>query len=126
MKKYMVIGGIWLAVLMTIMTCSSKTSLQYEIHFDSTTQKTYQLKVEMQDAYTELVSGVHEESYILMVLHNLDMFEVSDNVHAKWEKNHLHIIEGDGKGTTITGELVAQSVCMPKVQPRSFLQELFH
>lgn len=54
------------------------------------------------------------------------MFEVSDNVHAKWEKNHLHIIEGDGKGTTITGELVAQSVCMPKVQPRSFLQELFH
>ena len=36
MKKYMVIGGIWLAVLMTIMICSSKTSLQYEIHFDST------------------------------------------------------------------------------------------
>ena len=64
MKKYMVIGGIWLAVLMTIMTCSSKTSLQYEIHFDSTTQKTYPLKEEMQDAYTELVSGVHEESYI--------------------------------------------------------------
>lgn len=44
MKKYMVIGGIWLAVLMTIMTCSSKTSLQYEIHFDSTTQKNISVK----------------------------------------------------------------------------------
>lgn len=125
MKKYMVAGGVWLALIMTLLTCNSKTTLSYEIRFDDKTEKTYEVKEAVQDAYADLVRGVHEESYVLMVLHNLEQFEVAKDVHADWQKNHLVITQGDGKGTVITGELVANSICMPEVQPRSLFQEIF-
>lgn len=125
MKKFMIVSCVWMALLCTMLVCNSKSELQFKISYDSKTKETYKIKNEIQTIYTELINGVHEESYILMVLHNIDKFEYQDNMKASFQNNQLTIIEGDGKGDTITGELKTSSVCLPQVAPRSFLQELF-
>lgn len=125
MKKIGVFSGLWAGVLAVMIVCSSNSTIPYTIAYDSQSKTTYQLKERIQDVYNELVSGVHSSSYILMVLQNLECFAVEKDVRASWEKNRLLITEGDGKGVVIEGDLEAYSICIPKVQPRSFLQELF-
>lgn len=124
MKKLIVVACVWLVALITLITCNGKSELQYTIQYDSTTKNTYLLKDEIQEVYTDLVSGVHEESYILMVVHNLEQFECRDNIRAIFTNNQLVIIEGNGKGDKISGELKTVSICLPQVQPRSFIQEM--
>lgn len=124
MKKYFIIGCVWMMILLTCIHGISKSNIEYEILFDSHTKNTYAVKDEIQNVYAELVSGVHQESYIFMVLDNLDIFKVRDDISVSWKDNHIYIIQGDGNGTHIKGELVANSICVPKVQPRSFIMEL--
>lgn len=123
MKKYFIIGCVWTMILLTCIHGISKSNIEYEILFDSHTKNTYKVKDEIQNAYAELVSGVHQESYIFMVLDNLDIFKVRDDISVSWKDNRVYIIQGDGNGTHIKGELVANSICVPKVQPRSFIKE---
>lgn len=125
MKKIGAFSGLWAGALAAMIVCSSSSTVPYTIAYDSESRTTYHLKEEIQDTYNELVSGVHSSSYILMVLQNLERFEVEEDVRASWEQNRLLITEGDGEGIVIEGELEAYSICIPKVQPRSFLQELF-
>lgn len=123
MKKYFIIGCVWTMILLTCIHGISKSNIEYEVLFDSHTKNTYAVKDEIQNAYSELVSGVHQESYIFMVLDNLDIFKVRDDISVSWKDNHVYIIQGDGDGIHIKGELVANSICVPKVQPRSFIKE---
>ena len=120
--------AVYCIVLLWISLCSmnvySRTRpLEYEIQFDSHTKDTYEIKETMQDTFDRLVSGVHSESQSLMIIHNIEMFSYQ-NVKAKW-KDKLILIEGDGKGSVIDGNLEARQYCMEKVQPRSLLMELF-
>lgn len=126
MKKYVMFGSVWLCLLMSLMTITSKAEITYEIRYDAKTTQTYALKEEVQEAYTKLVHGVHQESFVQMVMYNLEVFEFEDEIKAEWNNNRLLITQGDGLGTTVRGELVANSVCVPEVKPKSFLEELFN
>lgn len=125
MKRYAVIAMVWFLVCGVMIHGNAKAEIEYEIRYDSKTKETYPLKEKVQEIYGELISGVHKESYILMVLHNTDRFAYRKDLKAAWKHNVLLIIEGDGKGDTIKGVLRSENVCVPKVQPRSFFQELF-
>lgn len=124
MKK----GAVLFSLLFWLCLCSvhiySKTRpIQFEIHYDSQTKQTYTIKKEMQETFDDLVSGLHAESQKVMLSHNIEKFS-TEKVKAEW-KEKLILIEGDGKGSVIEGELVQREYCMEKVQPRSLLQELF-
>lgn len=125
MKKYVVIGCIWLMSVSLLITCNAKSEIDFQINYDSKTKETYKVKRKIQDIYSDLVSGVHEESYIMMVLHNKERFAYKKDMKVEWNQNTLQITEGDGKGDSIKGTFNATSVCVPKVQPRSLIQELF-
>ena len=112
-------------LLTFMMSVNAKSELDYQIQFDSKTMQTYDMKNRIQEIYRDLVEGVHKESYILMVLHNKEKFAYKPNMNVKWQDNKLLIVEGDGKGDCIDGVLSANSVCVPEVQPRSFIAELF-
>ena len=123
-KRYILGCCIWVACLGVVVAGKSE-SIDYEIHFDSTTIKTYETKEEVLQQYAQLVKGVHDESVIAMVLHNLDQFMWEDNMQAEWKNDRLSITIGDGLGTTIEGDLEASAICFPEVKPKSFLAELF-
>lgn len=125
MKKFSVIVCVWVMFLLVMVSGKARSEIDYEIRYDSHTQNTYEMKKEVQEIYRELVSGVHKESYIMMVLHNKEVFAYKKDMKVSWDHNMLKIVEGDGKGDVITGTLSADSVCVPEVQPRSFLKELF-
>lgn len=121
----MIVACVWGMSLAFLLTCKARTQIEYEIRYDSITKETYRIKKEIQKIYNDLVSGVKEESYILMVLHNKERFAYKADMKVEWKNNALLIIEGDGKGSSIEGNLEAVSLCIPKVQPRSLFQRLF-
>ena len=125
MKRYAIIGCLWFFMTAAMIHGNARAESDYEICYDSNTKQTYELKEKIQEIYSDLVSGVHKESYILMVLHNKELFAFRKDLRADWKHNQLVITEGDGKGDTITGTLRTESVCVPEVQPRSLLQEIF-
>ena len=125
MKKFIIIVSIWIIALGSLANITAKSELEYEIRYDTNTSETYELKRKIQDIYTELVRGVHKESSMYMVVHNMKQFEYKEGISASWRNNRLLIIEGDGQGYTISGDLTAKSICVPQVEPRSFLKELF-
>lgn len=103
----------------------SKTKpLEFEIHYDSNTNKTYEVKKQVQEIFDDLVSGLHTSSQATMVIHNIAQFETIENMKAEW-KDKLVLTQGDGDGAFVEGELTQSSYCMEKVQPRSLLQQLF-
>lgn len=122
MKKYIAIGCIWFAVL-TLQVSSQSQSLSYRIHYDSNTQNTYEIKQAVIEQYQDLTYGVHNESVVTMISNNLNRFEVQQDVKAVWDEHQLQIIEGDGLGVEISGDLDAQSICIPEVKPKSLIAE---
>lgn len=124
MKKFVIVSCIWFSLLLTVVVCNSKTELHYIIYYDSKEQETFELKDRIQETYSELVSGVHADSYRTMLLRNTKKFEYDKTIKVNFSNNCLTITQGDGKGDEIKGELVTSVVCLPKVQPRSFIQEL--
>lgn len=125
MKKMVIFAGVWLACLISFTLCKGVSSIEYTITFDTNSNNIYEVKEEIQTIYTKLVSGVHKDSYIMMVLHNLNEFAYDKNMSAIWEQNQLHIIIGDGKGIEIHGELQSVGMCVYEVEPRSFLKDFF-
>lgn len=125
MKKYVIIGCLWFMSVTFLLTCNAKTEIDFQINYDSQTKETYKVKREIQKIYSNLVSGIHEESYVLMVLHNKERFAYKKNMKVAWKHNMLIITEGDGKGDQIKGVLEATSMCVPKVQPRSIFRDIF-
>lgn len=125
MKTLKWLTGIWAAFLICMVVCDSKSELLYTIQYDTKSNANYEIKEKVQDIYNKLVSGIHSDSYVIMVMDNVDCFAFDKNIQAEWKNNQLYIIQGDGKGSEIHGTLETYSVCVPKVQPRSFLQELF-
>ncbi len=125
MKKMMILAGVWFACLVSFTLCKGVSNIEYTIYFDTNSHNTYEVKEEIQSIYTRLVSGIHKESYIMMVLNNLDQFAYDKQMEARWEHNQLNIIVGDGKGVEIHGELQSISMCVYDVEPRSFLKDFF-
>lgn len=125
MKKFGVVVCMWVLLLSVMVSVNAKSEINYQIQYDSSTIQTYQLKDKVQQTYRSLVDGIHNESYVLMVMHNMEQFEFDSNVKATWMDNKLVLQEGDGQGDCIEGVLSANSICVPQVQPRSFLGELF-
>lgn len=126
MKKFCIMIGIWVVLLGTFVSVNAKSELDYQIRYDSHTTDSYEMKNKIQEIYRDLVEGVHKESYVLMVLHNKERFVYKEDMRVSWKDNQLLIVEGDGEGDTIVGTLSANSVCVPEVQPRSFIAELLN
>lgn len=124
MKKWFIVLGIWFVVVMSMMSGNARSSIQFEITYDSHTQATYPLKAEIEEKYTELVQGIHEMSYLSMLRSNLSYFQVQDNLKITFDRE-LKIVEGDGKGEVIRGTLDAYQICLPQVQPKSIFAN-FH
>ena len=97
MKRYAIIGCLWFLMASAMIHGNARAEIDYEIRYDSNTKQTYELKQKIQDIYSELVRGVHKESYILMVLHNKELFAYRKDLQADWKQNQLVITEGDGK-----------------------------
>ena len=125
MKKFIVIVTCWLMILMVAVQVNAVSGIEYEIQFDSKTKHTYEIKQKIEEIYSKLVRNVHKESYVVMVLHNKEMFAYKKDMKALWKDNTLVIIEGDGHGDHIQGNLSADQTCIPNVQPKSLLAELF-
>lgn len=125
MKLMVWFVGIWAGIIVSLSLCKGVSTIEYTIYFDTEAKDTYEVKEELQTIYTSLVSGIHEVSYITMVLQNLDRFAYEDDMKADWKDNQLIVTIGDGEGVTISGELQSIGVCVPQVEPRSFLMELF-
>lgn len=125
MKKMMILAGVWFAWLLSFTLCKGVSSIEYMIYFDTNSHNTYEVKEELQSIYTKLVSGIHEESYIMMVLNNLNLFAYDDDMKVDWKHNQLQIIVGDGKGIEVHGELQSIGMCVYEVEPRSFLKDFF-
>ena len=125
MKKVVMVFGVWIALLLTMVQVNCKTTITYTLYCDSNSTQSYEVKEDIQDVYAKLVSGVHSQSYIFMVYDNLEQFEVRKNMKVSIEKNELKLVEGDGKGSIIHGDLIANSICVPKVEPRSLILEWF-
>lgn len=123
-RKYAVIGCIWFMAL-AIQVTSKTESIGFEIHYDSSTTSTYELKDEILTRYTDLIEGVHDESAVQMILYNLDQFAWNDTLEATWNYNRLIVTEGDGQGTFIQGDLQSKGICFPEVQPKSWIAEFF-
>ena len=126
MKRYAIIGCLWFLMASAMIHGNARAEIDYEIRYDSNTKQTYELKQKIQDIYSELVRGVHKESYILMVLHNKELFAYRKDLQADWKQNQLVITEGDGKGDTITGTLRTESVCVPEVRRVPFFRRYFN
>ena len=94
MKRYAIIGCLWFFMTAAMIHGNARAEIDYEIRYDSNTKQTYELKEKIQEIYSDLVSGVHKESYILMVLHNKELFAFRKDLRADWKHNQLVIIEG--------------------------------
>lgn len=123
-KKYMVAACIWFIVL-CVGVISKPSDLTFEIHYDSNLPANASIKNEVLARYAQLIRGLHEESEVVLLLQNLDLFMWEEDMQATWEDNALRITIGDGKGAVIHGDLDPQERCLPEVKTKSLLQEWF-
>lgn len=122
-KRYIVCFLAFWVCICTIHISGQSKPVAFEIHYDSKTKETYQVKKNMMNTFEDLVSGLHEDDQNAMVIYNIERFS-DKNIKAEW-KGKLVLTQGDGKGIVLRGDLIDQAYCIEKVQPRSFLQELF-
>lgn len=122
-KRYIVCFLVFWVCICTIHINGRSQPVAFEIHYDSKTKETYQVKKNMMNTFEDLVSGLHGDDQNTMVIYNIESFS-DKNIKAEW-KGKLVLTQGDGKGIVLRGDLIDQAYCIEKVQPRSFLQELF-
>lgn len=125
MQKIFIVLGIWFVVTMSMICGNARSTIDFEIKYDSNTATTFPLKEAIEAKYAELVEGIHETSYLKMLKTNLDFFKVQDNLKVTFD-NDLKVVEGDGKGEIITGTLEAYQVCIPEVKPKSIFHDFHH
>lgn len=126
MKKYAyVFMAFWFIILSVNVSSKNETEIPYIIYYDQKSSDTYQLKKDVQDIFNELSKGIDEDSYQVMIIDNLSLFNKIDSVEATWSDQRLTIIEGNGKGKFIKGTLKREEICVEQVKPRSWLKEIF-
>lgn len=123
MKKWFVVLGIWFVVSVSMVCSNAKSTIDFEIIYDSQTKTTFPLKEAIEQKYAELVEGIHESSYLNMLKSNLDYLKVQDNLQLTFDQ-HLKVIEGDGNGEVITGTLEAYQICLPQVERKSIFDDM--
>ena len=123
MKTLKWLTGIWAALLICIIVCDSKSELLYTICYDTKHNASYEIKEKVQDVYNDLVSGVHSDSYVIMVMNNLDHFEFAKDIKAEWKNNQLYIVQGNGKGSEIHGTLSVFQRYSPALSCKKFFQD---
>lgn len=127
MKKYILCAmALWFSLLCIQVSAKTNDKVAYTIYYGSDTRNTYQIKEDVRQIFNELTQGVNKDSYAVMVMNNIEAFQVINNVNAKWENDRLVIIVGDGEGTFINGTLKHQNICVDEVKPKSLLQEIFN
>lgn len=119
MKKVMVV--IFVILMLLGFKNKSEVHVVYVIYYDSKQKMHYELKYHLQKVFYDLVMGVEEEYYEQLVKDNLALFTYQD-CKISYDET-LIVVEGDGKGDKLEGELMGYSVCMPKVKPKSIIKE---
>lgn len=123
-KRYILFASLWL-ILLTIGVTSKQKPLEFVIYCDQEMKHSAEVKNEVLMRYALMMRGVHEESEIELIRHNLDDFMWDDNMIAKWENHMLKITIGDGKGVMIHGDLKMDETCLPQVKTKSLFAEWF-
>lgn len=127
-KKAVLLVIVWLLLLSGGAVAKNNDGIPYEIHFDSETQETYPLQEQLKKTYRDLMDGIQEESRYTVLVHNLSMFEETEDtlkIKADMKNGTLMIRVGDGKGCEVRGTLNDWNYCVAKVEPKSWLASLF-
>lgn len=119
MKKVGII--IIISLLLLGFKNKSENKINYVIYYDSKQNMQYDLKYHLQKVYADLVMGVKATYYEQLILDNIKLFAYP-NCTITYDQT-LIVIQGDGKGVKLEGELMGYSVCMPKVKPKSVIKE---
>ena len=121
MRKYLVLM-FFLLFFIGMIQQKQQHHIMYEIHYDSNNKADYAIKAHIQKNFNELTSGLKTECYETMICDNVELFAY-ENCHVYY-KHKLIVIEGDGKGKKIEGELLSYQTCMPEVKPKSLIVDL--
>lgn len=125
MKRFMIVVCVWAMVLATMIDSRAKNEAAFIIYTDSNNTQTYEIKQKIQIIYSDMMDGLLNESRDVMLLHNVKQFAYKKDMQAIFKKQTLRIIEGDGLGDVIKGDLALDMSCTKQVEPRSFIKELF-
>lgn len=121
MRKYIVLVFL-LCILCGVVHKKQTKQISYEIYYSSQSKVSYDLKYHLTTTFNDLVSDVHPSYYEVLIKDNISLFALKDcKVHYD---NKIVLIQGDGKGEKISGNLKTYQNCMPEVKPKSLIVEL--
>ncbi len=120
MKKFIVLFFL-LLVLVGMVQKKQSQQIGFKIYYDSNQKASYDLKYHVQQVFNDLVSNVDQQYYEVMLKDNLNLFSF-ENCKVKYQEG-IVLIQGDGNGQLIEGELIKYQTCMPSVKPKSLIVE---
>ncbi|MEF9919744.1 MAG: hypothetical protein RR741_01400 [Erysipelotrichaceae bacterium] len=127
MKKYFCsFIMIWFVLLSANVVSKSESKISYVLYNDSESKSSYQIKNEINSIFQELIEGIDERSYRMMIVDNREAFQVIDKLKSEWKNDQLIFTMGDGKGVKIKGILKSEKTCFAKVKPKSLLYDFFN
>lgn len=121
MRKYIVLVFL-LCILCGVVHKKQTKQISYEIHYGSQNKVSYDLKYHITTTFNDLVSNVNPSHYETLIKDNIELF-VLDDCKVRYD-DKIILIQGDGKGKKITGNLKTYQNCMPEVKPKSLIVEL--
>lgn len=113
---------IWILIFLT--KGSSETiSLRYEIYCDSSCKDELWIKDEALRVYQEIVQGLDKDKRAVLVMKNLEQFEINEDWKVDYNNDTVFITIGNGNGTILTGDF-EWVLCSNQVKPKSWIKEI--
>lgn len=113
---------IWILIFLT--KGSSETiSLRYEIYCDSSCKDELWIKDEALRVYQEIVQGLDKDKRAVLVMKNLEQFEINEDWKVDYNNDTVFITIGNGNGTILTGDF-EWVLCSNQVKPKSWIKEV--
>lgn len=113
---------IWILIFLT--KGSSETiSLRYEIYCDSSCKDELWIKDEALKVYQEIVQGLDKDKRAVLVMKNLEQFEINEDWKVDYNNDTIFITIGNGNGTILTGDF-EWVLCSNQVKPKSWIKEV--
>lgn len=119
-RGILILAALWFMVLHV--ASNGTKQLQYEIRYASLNINTFEIKLQANQIYQDLVNQVDSEYHIDMVRSSIEQFEKIPDSKVTMQGSIVKIVIGDGKGMTIRGTF--EPSCKVEVKKRSFVLEL--
>lgn len=124
LHMYILLCLFWIGCL-SILTIGKDQPISYKIYTDSNSSNSYIIKEHLLETYQHLMNGVSEESQISFLMDNLEIFQTDTMTSIAFQNQQLQVVIGDGLGEEISGYFDFDSLCLPKVKPKSLLAKFF-